>query len=136
MYERESNLFKLPTAPPKVDHEKFASKMKKEDLERFNIKNTVLTDITCLLVLPQKLAAAKLDLSESMLCKKFKEVTDKKWPYRQLKKIEREINTTKSKEELEKLVLKRNDLLTPLSIYVRRFITQQEADDENFTFDK
>jgi hypothetical protein len=34
------------------------------------------------LTLPQKEAAAKLGISESMLCKRFKECTRRKWPYR------------------------------------------------------
>lgn len=39
-------------------------------------------DITDLLTLPQKEAAKKLGISESMLCKRFKECTRRKWPYR------------------------------------------------------
>jgi len=39
-------------------------------------------DITDLLVLPQKDAARRLGISESMLCKRFKECTRRKWPYR------------------------------------------------------
>jgi hypothetical protein len=39
-------------------------------------------DITELLTLPQKEAASKLGISESMLCKRFKESTRRKWPYR------------------------------------------------------
>lgn len=51
----------------------------------------LLTDITPLLSLPQKVAAAMLGLSESMLCKRFKACTQRKWPYRQLCKIDRAI---------------------------------------------
>jgi hypothetical protein len=39
-------------------------------------------DITHLLHYPQKEAAKKLGISESMLCKRFKESTPRKWPYR------------------------------------------------------
>ena len=39
-------------------------------------------DITDLLILPQKEAARRLGISESMLCKRFKECTRRKWPYR------------------------------------------------------
>ena len=39
-------------------------------------------DITDLLTLPQKEAAKRLGISESMLCKRFKECTKRKWPYR------------------------------------------------------
>jgi hypothetical protein len=99
------------------------------------LKNTILTDITPLLILPQKLAASKLDMSESMLCKKFKEAVNKKWPYRLLRKIEKEIATCKSKEVLEDLILKRNECLAPVSIHVRRYLFQEELDDENFHFE-
>lgn len=40
--------------------------------------NLILT----LEVLPQKEAAVRLGISESMLCKRFKECTQRKWPYR------------------------------------------------------
>jgi hypothetical protein len=50
-----------------------------------------LVDITSLLTLPQKEAAHKLGISESMLCKRFKECTQRKWPYRQLCKIDKTI---------------------------------------------
>jgi len=48
-------------------------------------------DITPLLVLPQKEAANRLGISESMLCKRFKECTRRKWPYRYLRKIDKMI---------------------------------------------
>jgi len=48
-------------------------------------------DITALLVLPQKEAASRLGISESMLCKRFKECTRRKWPYRYLRKIDKMI---------------------------------------------
>jgi len=87
-------------------------------------------------VATQKAAAAKLDMSESMLCKKFKESVNKKWPYRQIRKIEREIAITENSDELEKLILMRNEYMGPVSIYLRRYLSQEEADDENFNFDK
>ena len=130
-----ANEFKIPSHPPKVDVNKFKDRMKKEDLERLTLKNTLPTDITPLLILPQKVAASKLDLSESMLCKKFKEAVNKKWPYRMLRKIEKEIATTKSKEDFEKLLVRRNECLDPVSIHVRRYLYQEEVDDENFQFD-
>jgi hypothetical protein len=39
------------------------------------------------LTLPQKEAAAKLGISESMLCKRFKECTRRKWPYRYVRLV-------------------------------------------------
>jgi len=68
-------------------------------------------DITSLLILPQKEAATRLGISESMLCKRFKECTRRKWPYRYLRKIDKMIHVltinkkgeTLSKEELEKV---------------------------------
>jgi hypothetical protein len=109
--------------------------MKKEDLERLTLKNTLLTDITPLLIYTQKVAASKLDMSESMLCKKFKETINKKWPYRQIRKIERDIAITQNKEELDKLLLLRNEYMAPVKIYVRRYLYQEEVD-ENFSFDQ
>ena len=101
IYENIQKDYNLPNKPPIIEAEKFKDRLKKEDIERLTIKNTVLTDITPLLILPQKVAANKLDMSESMLCKKYKEITNKKWPYRQLRKIEREIAVTKSNKELK-----------------------------------
>jgi hypothetical protein len=46
-------------------------------------------DITDLLTLPQKEAAKKLGISESMLCKRFKECTRRKWPYRYVRSYTR-----------------------------------------------
>jgi hypothetical protein len=48
---------------------------------------TTYIDITDLLTLPQKEAAAKLGISESMLCKRFKECTRRKWPYRYVRTL-------------------------------------------------
>eukprot|EP01091_Cochliopodium_minus_P010655 TRINITY_DN2869_c0_g1_i2.p1 TRINITY_DN2869_c0_g1~~TRINITY_DN2869_c0_g1_i2.p1 ORF type:complete len:245 (-),score=86.81 TRINITY_DN2869_c0_g1_i2:218-952(-) len=132
---KPSQTFRLPSKPPQIDLEKFKYRMKKEELERLTIKNTLMTDITSLLTLTQKAAAAKLDMSESMLCKKFKESVNKKWPYRQIRKVEREIAITENNEELEKLIQLRNEYIRPVSIYVRRFLTQEEVDDDNFKFD-
>jgi predicted DNA-binding protein (UPF0251 family) len=42
-------------------------------------------EITDLLSLPQKEAAKRLGISESMLCKRFKESTRRKWPYRSVR---------------------------------------------------
>ena len=91
-------------------------------------KSSLLTDITPLLILPQKVAAERLGLSESMLCKRFKERTNKKWPYRQLRKIEREIAISKSKAEIKKLLNEKEECLAPVSIRIRRYRTQQEVD--------
>ena len=133
---QDKKIFRLPTRPPKVDYNKFKHRMRKEDLERLTIKNTLLTDITPLLIYTQKVAASKLDMSESMLCKKFKETINKKWPYRQIRKIEKEIAVAENKDDLDKLILLRNEHMAPVKIYVRRYLYQEEVDDENFTFDQ
>eukprot|EP01091_Cochliopodium_minus_P003508 TRINITY_DN1343_c0_g1_i2.p1 TRINITY_DN1343_c0_g1~~TRINITY_DN1343_c0_g1_i2.p1 ORF type:complete len:131 (-),score=38.88 TRINITY_DN1343_c0_g1_i2:340-732(-) len=117
----------MPSHAPIIEHLK--RNMEPEEIEKFSKKNTLLTDITTLLNLPQKLAALKLDMSESMLCKKFKETVNKKWPFRQIQKIEREIAATDNKNEIERLTEKRNSNLYPVSIYLRRFHTQREVED-------
>jgi len=86
-------------------------------------------DITSLLVLPQKEAATRLGISESMLCKRFKECTKRKWPYRYLRKIDKMLNVvTISKkgeafnqedlEKIEKLKSERADCLNPVRIRI------------------
>ncbi len=49
-----------------------------------------------MLKLPQKTAAAVLGISESMLCKRFKEFTRRKWPYRQMQKLNATITQVRS----------------------------------------
>lgn len=50
-------------------------------------------------VLPQKQAANKLGISESMLCKRFKECTKRKWPYRYVSRIMRAFLTIPAQED-------------------------------------
>jgi hypothetical protein len=91
--------------------------------------NCTYVDITELLVLPQKEAAAKLGISESMLCKRFKECTRRKWPYRYLRKIDKLINmlkmhrksgtlTPEDQEKLERLTKEREECLRPVRIRI------------------
>lgn len=87
-------------------------------------------DITDLLSLPQKDAAARLGISESMLCKRFKECTRRKWPYRYLRKVEKQISqlneqrqvtgylTHEESARLEGLMQERDDCLAPVRIRV------------------
>ena len=72
----------------------------------------VLTDITHLLTLPQKEAAKILGISESMLCKRFKEQTQRKWPYRYLRKVERQISLKQKSKKLSMEDVKRLDILS------------------------
>ncbi|KAL6071284.1 RWP-RK domain-containing protein [Balamuthia mandrillaris] len=86
-------------------------------------------DITDLLTLPQKEAARRLGISESMLCKRFKECTRRKWPYRYLRKIDKIIGMLKlhsadglvldeDKEKLSRLRKEREDCLRPVRIRI------------------
>eukprot|EP01097_Dermamoeba_algensis_P004239 TRINITY_DN27_c0_g1_i1.p1 TRINITY_DN27_c0_g1~~TRINITY_DN27_c0_g1_i1.p1 ORF type:complete len:732 (-),score=192.24 TRINITY_DN27_c0_g1_i1:390-2585(-) len=86
-------------------------------------------DITDLLVLPQKEAARRLGISESMLCKRFKECTKRKWPYRYLRKIDKVMNllslpkmdgamTKEERDKLEQLKREREDCLKPVKIRI------------------
>jgi len=70
-----------------------------------------LTDITHLLTLPQKEAAKILGISESMLCKRFKEQTQRKWPYRYLRKVERQISLKQKSKKLSLEDIKKLELL-------------------------
>lgn len=86
-------------------------------------------DITNLLPLPQKEAANLLGISESMLCKRFKESTKRKWPFRFLKKIEKTIKslehsrkqgsiTQQDQLKLDDLLLKKDECLAPVRIRI------------------
>lgn len=88
-----------------------------------------LIDITDLLPFPQKEAANRLGISESMLCKRFKESTRRKWPYRYLRKIEKMIvNLKKLKKSgsishqdqlrLDDLLSQRKECLEPVKIRI------------------
>jgi len=90
-------------------------------------------DITDLLVLPQKEAARQLGISESMLCKRFKECTRRKWPYRYLRKIEKVITmleaqkadgaemTPEDEEKLASLSEQREECLKPVRIRITSY---------------
>jgi len=87
----------------------------------------VFTDITHLLTLPQKEAARILGISESMLCKRFKEQTQRKWPYRYLRKVERQMSlkrkskklSAEDSKRLEHLESERNKCLASVQIRLR-----------------
>lgn len=87
-------------------------------------------DITVLLTLPQKEAAKKLGISESMLCKRFKECTRRKWPYRYLRKIDKIITmlnlhkadgqgmSEEDRDKLTRLHKEREECLRPVKIRI------------------
>jgi hypothetical protein len=86
-------------------------------------------DITTLLVLPQKEAATRLGISESMLCKRFKESTRRKWPYRYLRKIDKMIRVLtlnkksdslprEDQEKIQRLKREREECLHPVKIRI------------------
>ncbi|KYQ92142.1 hypothetical protein DLAC_06985 [Tieghemostelium lacteum] len=95
-------------------------------------------DITELLVLPQKEAAARLGISESMLCKRFKECTKRKWPYRYLKKIDKVIKILSfqnanempkdEKEKLERFIVEREECLRPVKIRITGCLEKEDFD--------
>jgi len=90
-------------------------------------------DITDLLTLPQKEAAKKLGISESMLCKRFKECTRRKWPYRYLRKIDKIINmlnlhkadgegmSEEDRDKLTRLHKEREECLRPVKIRITSY---------------
>jgi len=86
-------------------------------------------DITSLLVLPQKEAAIRLGISESMLCKRFKECTRRKWPYRYLRKIDKMVKVLtlnkkgdsiprEDQEKILRLKREREECLHPVKIRI------------------
>eukprot|EP01087_Luapelamoeba_hula_P015186 TRINITY_DN4505_c0_g1_i4.p1 TRINITY_DN4505_c0_g1~~TRINITY_DN4505_c0_g1_i4.p1 ORF type:complete len:665 (+),score=93.47 TRINITY_DN4505_c0_g1_i4:14-2008(+) len=89
-------------------------------------------DITDLLTLPQKEAARRLGISESMLCKRFKECTRRKWPYRYLRKIDKVINMLNlhktdgimardDQDKLGRLNKEREECLRPVKIRITSY---------------
>jgi len=105
-------------------------------------------DITSLLVLPQKEAATRLGISESMLCKRFKECTRRKWPYRYLRKIDKMIRVLtlnkkgdaipkEDQEKVQRLKREREECLYPVKIRItghdktpsRRVLNTIDADE-------
>lgn len=93
-------------------YDRFRSKQAK--LSADAVPESDLSDITSLLSLPQKEAAQRLGISESMLCKRFKECTRRKWPFRLLRKIEKTISTLEAQQILEPLSLEDQDKLEEL----------------------
>ncbi|EGG20818.1 hypothetical protein DFA_00683 [Cavenderia fasciculata] len=93
-------------------------------------------DITELLVLPQKEAASRLGISESMLCKRFKECTRRKWPYRYLRKIDKVIKIItyqhgtdipkEEKDKFDKLMAEREECLRPVKIRITGCLEKED----------
>jgi len=114
--------------------ERIVEKKKRSDgngyqaLKRGRPCKSTYVDISRLLTLPQKEAADILGISESMLCKRFKECTRRKWPYRFLRKVEKMIASKEAMfpdeatmpalelEKLEELRMEREKCLEPVSI--------------------
>lgn len=120
-------ILRIPSKPPNIEFLKH--NLNKEEIKQFMNKDSLLTDITCLLNLTQRVAANILGLSESGLCKKFKQNNaNKKWPYRRIQKIEKKIKCTNDKNEIYKLIEKKNKTLIPAYIYLTRFYTIDEIE--------
>lgn len=89
-----------------------------------------MVDITSLLGMPQRQAAEVLGISESMLCKRYKECTKRKWPFRYLGKLEKKINAKNAllvksgalsapdRAALDALLREKAAILTPIQIRV------------------
>ncbi|KAL6080442.1 hypothetical protein QOT17_000086 [Balamuthia mandrillaris] len=81
-------------------------------------------DITKLLTLPQNEAAAKLKMSNATFSKRFRQANDnKRWPYRALQVIEKQLKEAKAKEQkatIQTLEEKKRALLVPAYIFVRK----------------
>ena len=92
-----------------------------------NNKFNLLTDITHLLKYPQRVAAAKLGMTESMLSKKYKEATDRKWPFRYVKRLEKEIEVTQDLDRVKKLEKQKQKHLSSVFIFVKRTPTSEDS---------
>eukprot|EP01091_Cochliopodium_minus_P021075 TRINITY_DN9489_c0_g1_i1.p1 TRINITY_DN9489_c0_g1~~TRINITY_DN9489_c0_g1_i1.p1 ORF type:complete len:241 (+),score=73.14 TRINITY_DN9489_c0_g1_i1:624-1346(+) len=82
-----------------------------------------LIDITPLLIHPQKKAAKLLQISESMMCKRWKEATNRKWPFRSiqkylklLKQLKNENQDSKNGIQISIIYKKLKQALEPVSI--------------------
>ena len=83
-----------------------------------------LIEITSLLVYPQKKAAKFLQISESMMCKRWKEATNRKWPFRSIQKYHKLLkqlqneNNQESKNYNQIAIIKKKlkQALDPVSI--------------------
>jgi len=100
--------------------------------------DSTYVDITSLLNVPQKEAANRLGISESMLCKRFKETTKRKWPYRYLRKIDKMVNlltlnkrgeamAPEDLEKMEKLKEERAECLLPVKIRITGYDVTQHS---------
>lgn len=124
----------LPHEPPKISISKIEEfRLNMNQVIDLSKKSVLLTDITPLLNLPQKKAASRLKISKSSLSQKFRENTKLKWPYREIRKIDKLIKKADSFEKLQILIEKRNALLRPIYIPLRRYRFQREV--ENVGFD-
>jgi len=105
---------------------------------RMESSDSTYVDITSLLNVPQKEAANRLGISESMLCKRFKETTKRKWPYRYLRKIDKMVNlltlnkrgeamAPEDLEKMEKLKEERAECLLPVKIRITGYDVTQHS---------
>eukprot|EP01087_Luapelamoeba_hula_P022916 TRINITY_DN833_c0_g1_i1.p1 TRINITY_DN833_c0_g1~~TRINITY_DN833_c0_g1_i1.p1 ORF type:complete len:515 (-),score=97.99 TRINITY_DN833_c0_g1_i1:134-1678(-) len=77
-------------------------------------------DITHLLKLPQSTAAQMLNMSQATFSKRFREANDKRWPYRRLIVLEKQLKTAQSegdKQTANSLEAAKIQLLGPCFIY-------------------
>jgi hypothetical protein len=102
----------------------------------------MLVDVTHLLVLPQRDAALILGVSESMLCKRFKEVAKIQWPHRRVVRLDKKIATTKQRllftgsresNAMEILSSEREMLLQPVLIRMTR--KEKSVPNDNYVAD-
>jgi hypothetical protein len=103
-----------------------------------------MVDITALLSLPQRDAALHLGISESMLCKRYKECTNLKWPHRYLGKLDKKIAAKRAAlahapsalddEALVKLLEEKARILKPVQI--RLSDVQEDGEDEEQVTEK
>ncbi len=74
-----------------IDEEGIAPRPPKTSSKRGRPQSSCMVDITALLGMPQQQAAEVLGISESMLCKRYRECANRKWPFRKVAKLDKEI---------------------------------------------
>lgn len=98
-----------------------------------------VVDVTHLLGLPQKDAALILGVSESMLCKRFKEVAKIKWPHRRVKMFDKKIGNLTQRllltgspqnDAMEMFSAERRRLLQPVRIRLTRIPDDDQVADD------
>jgi hypothetical protein len=77
-----------------------------------------VVDVTDMLMLPQSEAAARVGMTVSTFCKRWKDsVKERKWPYRSVQKLDKEVAALQ----------KRNPMTNAVELKIARMLKEREA---------